>query len=160
MKKNSKKGFTLIEMLVSVVIIVMLTIGISTGINAAMKAYTKSLFNSECSTLSDILNATIGDILRYSEDVIAEAGNQNFSFSNYDYNVRNASFGIEDIDGVEGSGGYVIMTYKKDKNAENYEVRTRSIQRTERKTKGLRLLISALFPAKPITAFPISSFLK
>lgn len=118
MKKSKKSGFTLIEMLATVGIIVLLAVGISTGINAAMRAYTKSVFESDCGTLSDILNATIGDILRYSD---VDSTDEGFLFTNYDYNVRNAAFDTEDIDG-EGSGGYVILKFKKSSTAEEETV--------------------------------------
>jgi len=106
MNKRTKSGFTLIEMLVAIAVIVLLIIGIGAGVNAGLKAYKESIFESNCGTLSEILNTTIGDALRYSEDVSGE--NSSFTFTNYDYNVKACYFTIKDID--NRSGGYVYMT--------------------------------------------------
>ena len=102
MKKRIGGGFTLIEMLVAVIVIVLLVIGIGTGIRAAIRAYNESIFESECGTLSDILNTTVGDALRYSENV--QVDGDGFTFTNYDYNVKNAVFTLDE-------NGHIVITF-------------------------------------------------
>ena len=113
MKKRRNSGFTLIEMLVVVVIVVLLGIGIGTGVDAGVRAYKSSVFESNSAILSDILNTTIGDALRYSENVEYTAENErDFKFTSYDYGVKKAVFAVVDGDNQrieDGSAGYVAM---------------------------------------------------
>lgn len=108
MKKRKNSGFTLIEMIAVIIIVVLLVVGIGTGINAAVRAYRTSVFESYCAMLADILDGTIGDALRYSEN-IEYLSDTDFTFTSYDYGVRNAKFVIVDADGNPADEGYVAM---------------------------------------------------
>lgn len=104
-KLKNKSGFTLIEMLLSIMILVFLVIGMGAGTDSGMRVYSQSIFESQSSSLAGILNTAIGDILRYSEDVQKNPGtfkdydenllakeDVDFVFTSYDYGVRNAYF--------------------------------------------------------------------
>lgn len=73
MKKNSA-GFTLIEILCSVLVVVLLTGMIVTGITFGAKNYGKNLSISEARTLYCTLATVVTDELRYSTGVTAGAG--------------------------------------------------------------------------------------
>lgn len=108
-KLKNKAGFTLIELLVSLAIMVILVMGIGTGMDAGARVYKDSVFQSDSSSLEGILNTTLGDLLRYSENVIKNTGdpipenkgnplpsNIDFIFTSFDFGVKNAYF--PDID--------------------------------------------------------------
>ena len=79
-KLGNKGGFTLVEMLVCVVILVLLVIAMGTGISTAVRVYHESIFQSNSATLTSMLNATIDDVLRYSEDIyVLQDGTTDFA---------------------------------------------------------------------------------
>lgn len=113
MKKcNRKAGFTLVEMLVSLLILVLLVVGMGSGLSAATRVYRDSIFESNSAALESTLNDTLGDVLRYSEELVTvtanghpfvnaggqqlptgnDAGAVNFVFSNAEYGVQQAYF--------------------------------------------------------------------
>lgn len=107
-KLRSVKGFTLIEILVSMLILTFLVIGMGPGMKTALSVYQESTFQSSSTALIGTVNATLGDVLRYAEDVgIVEDGNT-FTFSNADYGMQNATLMLSE------SGDKVIVV--KDHN--------------------------------------------
>ena len=65
-KLKQKQGLTLMEMLAAIVVLVFLTVGINTAMNSSVRVYADSIYQSDSSTLSGILNTSISDILRYA----------------------------------------------------------------------------------------------
>lgn len=110
MKKiTSKSGFTLIEMLATLLILVFLILGIDTGMDSAVRVYDEAKFEANSASMANIVNTSLGDILRYSDNLtVAEentsfkdsAGtivpNVEFVFTNYEYGVRDAYFSLKD----------------------------------------------------------------
>ncbi len=68
-RKKSKGGFTLVEMLASILIMVLLVMGMGVGMDAGSRIYRDATFESDSATLAGILNSNLGDILRYSIQV-------------------------------------------------------------------------------------------
>lgn len=127
-KLRSAKGFTLIEILVSMLILTFLVIGMGPGMKTALSVYQESTFQSSSTALIGTVNATLGDVLRYAEDVgIVEDGNT-FTFSNADYGMQNATLMLSE------SGDKVIVV--KDHNGNE-----------------LPLLPEGAYPNMEITAF-------
>ncbi len=121
-KCKSKQGFTLIEMLATVLILILLVMGIGVGMDAGSRIYQDATFESDSATLAGILNTNLGDILRYStrvrfsggsgvsnklteEECIALTGNNvidptdpaadgysQFVFTSLDYGIQDAFF--------------------------------------------------------------------
>ena len=68
-KLKNKGGFSLIEMLCTLLILVLLVMGMGVGMETGGRIYRDAVFESESATLAGILNTSLGDILRYSIDV-------------------------------------------------------------------------------------------
>lgn len=113
MEINKKKaGFTLIEMLCTLLILVLLVIGIGAGMDSGMRIYRDATFEAESATLQGIVNTSLGDILRYSVNVREttpteklEQGNdvgiphtsdptKYYVFTSVDYGIQDAYFYI------------------------------------------------------------------
>lgn len=112
-KLRSAKGFTLIEILVSMLILTFLVIGMGPGMKTALTVYQESTFQSSSTALIGTVNATLGDVLRYAEDVrivtpVEEGEENTFTFSNADYGMQNATLMLSE------SGDKVIVV--KDHN--------------------------------------------
>ena len=96
-KLKSKSGFTLIEMMVTIAILVMLVVGIDTGMNSGMRIYNDSIFHAHTSSLDEILSTSMGDILRYSENIQPygiEVNSSHYMFTNYEYGAVDAGFNL------------------------------------------------------------------
>lgn len=102
-------GFTMIELLVSVVIMVFLLIGMGVGMDSGGKVYRDASFETDSAMLAETLNNSIGDILRYSRDVrknegifqdahgnILTRGKVPFLFTNVEYGVQDAYLCLQD----------------------------------------------------------------
>lgn len=94
-KLKSSGGFTLIEVLVSMLILTFLVIGMGPGMKTAMTVYQESTFQSSSTALIGTMNATLGDVLRYAEDVEV-AADGSFTFTNTDYGLQNATLNTMD----------------------------------------------------------------
>ena len=125
-KLKGKTGFTLIEMLASMLILVLLILGMDMGMSAASRVYSESVFESNSGSLSGILNTAIGDVLRYSEDIKINPGtfedsdgnilpkeDVGFVFTNYEYGVRNAYFYTEILDDGTSRGTLQMKNLRK-----------------------------------------------
>ncbi len=100
-KKKSNGGFTLVELLCTLLIMVLLVMGMGVGMEAGSRIYRDATFESDSATLAGILNTNLGDILRYSTWVHtaneAEQGKidnpkVNFLFTSLDYGIQDAYF--------------------------------------------------------------------
>lgn len=90
-KLKSTGGFTLMEVLASMLILTFLVIGMGPGMKTAMTVYRESTFQSSSTALIGAMNTTLGDVLRFAEDVeVAEDGT--FTFTNVEYGLRNGRF--------------------------------------------------------------------
>ena len=113
-KLASKSGLTLIEMLVTILILVFLALGIGTCMDSALNIYDESKFESNSASMANIVNTSLADILRYSDNLTdkretvsgyftdssgTKVTNVDFVFTNYEYAVRDAYFTVSD-DGV------------------------------------------------------------
>lgn len=98
-KLKRKSGLTLIEMIISILILVFMVIGIGPGMDTAAKIYRESTFDTDSAMLADVINNTMGDILRYAEDVDTKDLNGHdlpasipFVFTSYDYRIQDGYF--------------------------------------------------------------------
>lgn len=91
-KLKSSGGFTLMEVLASMLILTFLVIGMGPGMKTAMTVYQESTFQSSSTALIGTMNATLGDVLRYAEDVElldkVEDDKYTFTFTNTDYGLQ------------------------------------------------------------------------
>lgn len=103
-KLRSSGGFTLMEVLASMLILTFLVIGMGPGMKTAMTVYQESTFQSSSTALIGTMNATLGDVLRYAEDVekgdkVSSEGEPDkfaFTFTNTDYGLQNAKLNTAD----------------------------------------------------------------
>lgn len=134
-KLKQKSGVTLIEMLVAILVLVFIIIGMNAGTDAGTRIYNDSVFESDCATLSGILNTAIGDILRYSQDVrrpekgalyvtqdgtsfVDESGTIQdtlFVFTNVEYGVQDAYFYVPLNEGNGRDGMLQMKNLRKAK---------------------------------------------
>lgn len=92
MKKiGNRGGFTLMEVLVSMLILTFLVVGMGPGMKTALSVYQESTFQSSSTALTGTLNATLEDVLRYGED-IEVAADGTVTFTNLDYGLQGAQF--------------------------------------------------------------------
>ena len=90
-KLKTNGGFTLMEVLASMLILTFLVIGMGPGMKTAMTVYRESVFQSSSTALIGAMNATLEDVLRFAEDVeVADDGT--FTFTNVEYGLQNGSF--------------------------------------------------------------------
>lgn len=99
MKKKANAGFTLMEMLVTLVVMVLLTVGIGVGMNSATQAYRSAIFDSDSAMLANTVNTSLGDMLRYSKNVRSDT-DHGFLFTNLEYGVQDGYFYGTSADGV------------------------------------------------------------
>lgn len=119
-KLKTSGGFTLMEVLVSMLILTFLVIGMGPGMKTAMTVYQESTFQSSSTALIGTMNATLGDVLRYAEDVekgekVSSEGESDkfaFTFTNTDYGLQNVS--LVGSNGTENG----VFTRKEVKNSE------------------------------------------
>ena len=96
-KVQSKKGFTLVEMVACILTLTIISGICTSGINLAIKCYQESVFESESQMLKSTIDLSINDILRYATNVETEEvdGEQIVkSFTNVGYQVVGGSLAI------------------------------------------------------------------
>jgi prepilin-type N-terminal cleavage/methylation domain-containing protein len=111
---RSQGGFTLVELLVSIMVLVLLVVAMGTGMTTALRVYQESVFQSNSENLASMLNATLEDMFQYSkniyvrdEDTNTFKGNTeitvdgvpegvNVLFSNSEYGATNAYIFVND----------------------------------------------------------------
>ena len=110
-KLKSKRGFTLVELLASLMIVVLLSIMMSIGASVGMSVQRESTFVAQSDVLASTINTALGDVLRYSE-VFAPGGSDEeygtLVVKSVLYNeagdqclIKNSSYGI--------NGGAVVL---------------------------------------------------
>lgn len=110
-RKNIKdnRGFTLTEMLVTLLILGFVTLCVVSGIAASIRCYQDLMFQSESRLLISSLNESIKDTLRYASNVSLEENTlkadgyekvKNFSFYKEKYSKNNQ---LSKYDSTEGS---------------------------------------------------------
>ena len=72
--KRSRKGFTLVELLVTIVVMLLVTEIISLCIQLSTKYYTQSVRNSESQTICGALAAAVQEELQYATKVQPQIG--------------------------------------------------------------------------------------
>ena len=103
MKKTRKNaGFSLIELICTLLILVLLVMGIGVGMDTGSKIYRDATFESDSATLAGILNTTLSDVLRYAMVTSTEdmrnlpEGMTSFEipyvYTNLEYGVQRAYF--------------------------------------------------------------------
>lgn len=104
MKKTRKNaGFSLIELVCTLLILVLLVMGIGVGMDTGSKIYRDATFESDSAMLAGILNTSLGDYLRYAEvmetDTMSDllpSGMTTFNlpyvYTNYEYGIRMGYF--------------------------------------------------------------------
>lgn len=78
-----KKGFTLVEMLCSVLVLLLVSMGMATGARIAMEHFASSVSNSEAQVLCQTITTVVSDELRYSGTVDWEKNPIRFFSQNY-----------------------------------------------------------------------------
>lgn len=73
-KRNNRKGFTLVELLVTIVVMLLVTEIISLTIQLSTKYYTQSVRNSESQTICGALAAAVQEELQYATKVQPQTG--------------------------------------------------------------------------------------
>lgn len=91
--KRHNRGFTLVEMLCTVVILLLVSATVTVGTRLAVESYTASITASESQTLCTTVLDAVGDILRYSTRVTDWSEELHFQSDRYD-GVR--YFAVED----------------------------------------------------------------
>ncbi len=121
-KLGNKAGFTLMEMMVSLLILVLLVSGIGVGMDAGLKIYKEANFESSSATLSGIVNTAVGDMLRYAEDIkeINTVPDVEFVFTNREYGVADAYFYIGD--GLESDLGTLYLKNTRSGNSDTVDL--------------------------------------
>ena len=109
-KLKSKKGFTMIEMLVCVVTLVLLCMIVTTGSNLATMSMNASLFETESQMMKATLDLCIGDLLRHATDVKTKDDGTVEYFSNDAYYIDDGIIEVEEKDSGIADAGYLVCT--------------------------------------------------
>ena len=132
---RSNAGFTMIEMVATLMILALLAVGMGGGMSSALRVYRDSVFESDSASLESTLNTALEDILRYSQDVKeaadqeggqfktqsgqllptgTDAGAVNFVFTNLEYDVIDAYFFTPTHDDGTVGGALQMKTLSDD----------------------------------------------
>lgn len=121
-KLINRSGFTLIEIMAALLILVILVVAMGTCMNGGMKVYKDATFEADSGSMAGIINTSLGDILRYSENIRINQGTLSnpsagfvdsdggyitkesvgFVFTNFEYGVQNAYFYLSQTGEEEG----------------------------------------------------------
>ena len=107
--KRRNQGFTLVEMLCTVVILLLVSATVTVGTRLAVENYTASITASESQTLCTTVLDAVGDILRYSTRVTDWSEELHFQSDRYD-GVR--YFAVEDGKVILAAEGTEIAPQK------------------------------------------------
>lgn len=120
MKKNNKKGFTLGEMLVTVLILLLATSGMVTTIALASGQFNSSVRESEAQILCSTLKTIISDELCYTTEIHTDSSGNVTSYQSQNY-VQEKALGTLTTDG-RGSNGYGLIAVGSAENADDIAV--------------------------------------
>lgn len=98
---RNRKGFSLMEMLVTLLILVLLVMGMNSGLSAAVRVYDEAVFYSDSRTLAGMLDTTLSDLFRFSEQIkpVSAVSSEDLYDSmgrKIDYVFTNAEYGMND----------------------------------------------------------------
>ena len=129
MKRTRRNaGFTLIELMFTVLILVILFAGIGISMEAGTKIYREGIFESDSSLLAETLNNSLGDILRNStdikinEDYFEDSAGNNIPATQVGFVFSNSSYAAQDAYIQPASSGRAVLVIKSLKNTEAYEL--------------------------------------
>lgn len=132
---RKKSGFTMVEMLASLLILALMAAGMSGGMSAALNVYQDSVFESDSTSMAATVNTALSDLLRYSERMKLaedqpgdhfrtlsgltlpageEAGAVDFVFTNLEYALVDAYFYTPASDQGTSSGVIQLKTLGDD----------------------------------------------
>jgi|GEM_PF-4851294 len=133
-KLKNKKGFTLVEMLASLVLLGFVVLIVGGGANVAMKTYKESISYSESNTLASTLMFSIENEVRYAS-AINETNNEISSFTSPDYG-NGASFKIDNgkLKIATNSNSFSVVGDKAYTNG--LAVESIKLEKGEKTTKG------------------------
>lgn len=94
-KLRSRRGFTLIEAVVTTLIMSLVGLAITAGTQGAISAYNDSLFVSEGDMLVNNLEIALGDVLRFASHTRTTTETNTVYFSNEDYSVSDGCLFLE-----------------------------------------------------------------
>ena len=80
-KSRTKDGFTLVELLATLLIVSLLGIIVTTGTSAAIRIYNESLDVSESGRLTNILTTALSDRLRWAHSPLTDSNGTVLSFT-------------------------------------------------------------------------------
>lgn len=131
MKRTRKNaGFTLIEVLVTMVVIVILFAGVTVSMDAGSKVYRQGIFESDSSLLAETLNYNLGDALRNATRIRVNNSREPFvdSASNILYPEQvpcvftNSSYGAQEAYLTVSTSGNQVIVLKNLKNMDQCEL--------------------------------------
>ena len=111
--KRAKSGFTLVEMLCTIVVLLLVTGLMTVGVRLAVKAYDKEVSHAESKELCATIRTLVNDELRYCNNVeVTEdsSGNTVISFFSQNYG-ENAEYTVDE-EGQVLLGGNKILSAK------------------------------------------------
>lgn len=111
MKKRAKAGFTLVEMLCSVILVMLVSIGLANGVQLAVESYTRSIIHSESLVLCETLTTAVSDKLRNCKEISPDASPLQFFCEGVG---KNSSFAVDD-DGHVLLGNRAQLAQKEQK---------------------------------------------
>lgn len=116
-KLKSKRGFTLVELLASLMIVVMMSLMMSVGVSVGASVQRESAFVAQSDMLSSTINTALSDVLRYatvetilsSDEDYGELVNKSILFDEEGNRrlISNTSYGIS-------NGAVVLNQYGDD----------------------------------------------
>lgn len=143
---RANAGFTLIEFLVSVAIMMVLLAGIGVGMDTGSKVYRDASFETDSAMLADTLNNSLGDILRYSQNVRENDGIFQDSLGN-NLNIYQAPFVFTNLEyGVQD--GYLVVSSENGGNV--FEIRNL------RNSDVMELVNTGAYPNLTVTDFTLA----
>lgn len=94
-KLNSKKGYSMTELLTVVAILSVLTIAVAVMVSASSTTYRNSLLISESSNVENMVNTALSEQLRYAEAIQTDENNNitGIKISNIPYSISTSSEG-------------------------------------------------------------------
>lgn len=108
--RNSKKGFTLVEMLATLVIVVLFTMLLTTFIDLTSKYFQNTVRNSDAQTLASTLTNAIQDELRYATDIEIDASAEpNYTYFSTSLGLGKGCVLKHDKKLVNGEERYIIL---------------------------------------------------
>ena len=109
------KGFTLVEMLCTIVLILLISALVVTGVQLGVKSYHRSISDSEAQVLCSTLTTAISDELRYAGTVHLTGESQTYDMTQFSFFSKRygdyAAFTVNSDGQVLLSGNKLIPAY-------------------------------------------------